>query len=34
MLVVDGTSSSGVKVTGKTTDPTTLNYFIFGAEEE
>jgi len=33
MLVVDGTSSSGVKVTGKTTDPTTLNYFIFGAEE-
>ena len=33
MLVVDGTGSSGVKVTGETSDATTLNYFIFGAEE-
>ena len=33
MLVVDGTGSSGIKLTGEAESATTINYFIFGAEE-
>ena len=33
MIVVDGTSSSGVKLSGEAEDATTVNCFVFGAEE-
>ena len=33
MLVVDGSSSSGIKLSGEAESATTINYFIFGAEE-
>jgi hypothetical protein len=33
MLVVDGSSSSGIKLSGEAEDATTINYFVFGAEE-
>ncbi len=33
MIVIDGTSSSGLKLTGEAESATTINYFIFGAEE-
>ena len=33
ILVVDGTSSSGVKLTGESATANTTSYFIFGAQE-
>ena len=33
MLVVDGSSSSGIKLSGEAEDAATINYFVFGAEE-
>tara|TARA_R100000808_G_scaffold7327_1_gene21587 strand:+ start:586 stop:921 length:336 start_codon:yes stop_codon:yes gene_type:complete len=33
MIVVDGTGSSGMKISGEAESADTVNFFIFGAEE-